>query len=218
MSPRSARCEKLALTSMSGWGSGAIPPAARNPARSHGFAGMARGVHQLASVPSYALVALLGAAACVVPPDLELDEVEGANHPPVLRRVRDSAGTELRRPGDIELVVNEGELVVTAEDLDLDDTLYVRMYFDYGFDEATPVRVQCEAAPGATATLSREITCPLPGLCNDALTMNGGMHILEIDVLDRVPTSTAARPFRDVTAPGEIATGMWNVKCVLPPT
>jgi hypothetical protein len=208
---------KTTATSLSGWGSQPIPAAAPKPSDLLAFVRVARRVH------SPLLTVLLSCAtACVVPPPLELDQPDaGANHPPILRRVRNSAGVELVRPssGTIEFVVGEGELIVTTEDADTNDTLFVRMYFDYGFPaDPTPVRVGCQAAPGAMPTVSREITCPLPGLCVDSSTLGDGMHILEIDVLDREPVSSVRRPFRDVLAPGEVATGAWNIKCVLPPT
>jgi len=181
---------------------------------------MARGMHRLRSVVLSSLasaVVPMSLAACVVPPSVqpEDDNSEVPNNPPAIRKVTDSAGQELTRPGPLAFVVGAGMVNVFAADTDLDDTLYVRMYIDYGLADATPFRVQCESAPGNSPLVEREVNCPLLGLCTDGL-IDGQTHIFELDVLDREPISTAARPFRGVTVPGEISTFWWQLTCVAP--
>lgn len=206
---------------MSGWGPTLARLITPKSPRTLGNAREARCVHR----PSIALLLsslCLGSAlavgtvgtGCVIPPPLSLDEPDaGENHPPVIRVVRDGAGLELARPGPLTFQVGSGELRITAVDTDLGDALFVRMYVDYGLADVTPFRVQCEAAPGAAPTSERTITCPLLGLCTDGL-IDGTEHVFELDLLDRLPITTAARPFRDVTVPGEIATFWWRLNCV----
>ena len=156
--------------------------------------------------------------ACVVPPPLRIDGADaGVNHPPVLRSVRNSAGEELTRPGPHEFVVGAGDVRVTAADTDKNDTLYFRMYVDYGLPTPTPVRAECRAAPGAMPAVERTQTCSLLGVCTDDLA-DGRIHVFELDVLDREPVSSPTRLFRDVTAPGEVATFWWQITCVRSPS
>ena len=179
---------------------------------------MARCVHRFSAAVPVALLAAIAAAACVVPPPLSLDEPDaGLNNPPVIRGVRDGTGQPQVRPGPLTFVVGQGELLVTAADTDLGDTLYVRMYLDYGINNRFEnFRVQCEAAPGTMPSVERTITCPLLGLCTDDLIDTGDQHIFEIDVFDRLPISVPGRLFRGVTPPGEIATFWWNLECIAP--
>lgn len=187
-----------------------------------GVSDLARGLLNLRLVSALTLASLAAPTflvGCVVPPPLrtEDDPDAGVNHPPVLRTVRTAAGDELARPGPHELVVGVGELRVTAADVDADDTLYVRMYIDYGLPAPTAARAECRAAPGATPTVERTITCSLLGVCTDELA-DGATHVFELDLLDREPASTPARLFRDVEAPGEIASFWWQVTCARAPS
>ncbi|HVK72788.1 MAG TPA: hypothetical protein VM734_05685 [Kofleriaceae bacterium] len=162
-------------------------------------------------IVSFTPPALL-ASACVLPPSLELDEGDaGVNSPPVLRDVRDEAGNPFERPGPRDIVVGEGRLVLTATDRDVEDTLYVRYYLDYGIVAPTAAKITCRAAPGAMPTLERQVTCSLVGVCT-AVDV-GAEHILEIDVYDREPQDDGDRLFRDVAAPGEYTTWWWKVTC-----
>ena len=181
---------------------------------------VARRVH-LSRVVQLAIAASAGFAAsagCVIPPPLQTDGPDaGANHPPVFRSIKDATGEELTRPGPHAFVVGTGELRITAADSDLSDTLYLRLFVDYGVPVQTPALASCDVAPGVTPELERTKTCSLLGVCTDVLA-DGLPHVFEIDLMDRPPTSTATRMYRDVTAPGEIATLWWNITCSRAPS
>lgn len=195
------------VTSVPYLGSARAPRAPRNHLMTKANASMARRVHGAGLV----LLATLG--GCVIPPPLQTDQPDaGANHPPSFRSVRDGTGEELVRPGPHTFVVGSGELRITAADTDVGDTLFFRMYVDYGIERQTPVRAECMAAPGPTPTLERTTTCSLIGVCSDDLA-DTLTHVFELDVLDRQPASTVNRMYRDVTEPGEIATYWWNIIC-----
>jgi len=172
---------------------------------------LARRVHVLAVVLSAAL------GGCVIPPPLQTDDPDaGVNHPPAFRSVKDGTGEELERPGHHTFAVGQGELRITTADTDLGDTLYYRMYVDYGVDaqnRPTQVRAECMVGPGVAPEVERTTTCSLLGVCTPDL-VDTQEHVFELDVLDRQPISTATRLYRDVTPPGEIATYWWFITCV----
>lgn len=168
---------------------------------------MARGVHGKLLV----LSAVLG--GCVIPPPLQTDKPDAAvNHPPAFRSVKDGTGEELTRPGPHVFEVGAGELRITAADTDTDDTLFYRMYIDYGLTTQTQVRADCSVSPGAMPTVERTTTCSLLGVCTDDIAT--GTHVFELDLMDRQPISTPTRLYRDVTPPGEIVSYWWNITCV----
>lgn len=206
-------------TSMSRITPGIEPASQAKPLESLGIGQVARRVHQLRNAVLSSLttaVVPVSLAACVVPPSLNSEENDaGVNHPPVIHQVRDGTGAVLPRPGPLTFVVGAGEINIDAADTDLGDTLYARLYLQYGLPTATQFLVACEAAPGAKPTIERTITCPLFGLCTDTLT-DGKTRVFEVDVLDREPISTPNRQYRDVTPPGEVSSFWWNLECVAP--
>ena len=180
---------------------------------SHDKADPARFVHGVRPVIPAAFVVLAMASGCVIPPSLSLEENDAAvNSPPVLRDVRDEVGNPFERPGPRDVVVGAGRLVITAADNDLDDTLFVRFYLDYGLVNPTPPKITCQALPGATPTVERQVTCSLIGVCNSGDV--GALHVFEIDVYDRMPIDDEpTRVNRSVAAPGEVSTWWWQVDC-----
>ena len=175
---------------------------------------VARLVHRCRGVVApVVLLAALG-AGCVFPPSLELEDAGvDINAAPVIVDVRDEAGNTFERPGPREIVVGQGRLVLTLSDPDLDDTLSVHYFLDYGLPDPTPARIKCEAAPGAEPTLERQITCSLVGVCTS--TALGPDHIFEIEVFDRPPiVDDNTRLFRKLDPPGQSSTWWWKVTCV----
>jgi hypothetical protein len=164
-------------------------------------------------VPAVVFAAAL-AVGCVFPPSLELEDSGVAvNSAPVIVDVRDEAGNPFERPGPREIVVGQGRLVLTLSDPNLTDTLSVNYFLDYGLPAPTPARIECEAAPGASPTLERQITCSLVGVCSS--TAIGPDHIFEIEVFDRPPiTDDNTRLFRKLDPPGLSSTWWWKVTCV----
>jgi len=207
------------LTSMPYLGSAARPPHCANSSNSHEKATMARCVHVLFAVTSAAaLLSPLAVAGCVIPPPLQTDGADAAvNHPPAFRSVKDGTGEELVRPGPHVFAVGTGELRITAEDTDPGDTLYYRMYLDYGLAGPTQLRADCQVGPSPTGDTERTTTCSLIGVCTDDIA-DGTPHVFELDLMDRLPTSTTTRLYRDVTPPGEVVSYWWNITCVRSPS
>ncbi len=177
----------------------------------------ARFLHSTLSVVAVVVSAVpiaLGAAACVIPPNLDVDTGDAAvNAAPVILDVRDEAGNPFERPGPRDIIVGEGRLVLTISDPDLADTLFVRYFLDYGLPAPTPARIGCEAAPGATPTRDRQITCSLVGVCTTPAV--GPDHIFEIEVFDRPPVvDDPTRLFRQIDPPGLSSGWWWQVNCV----
>ena len=207
------------LTSMPYLGSAARPSNDRNYPLSLAKAIMARCVHALARVTSAtALLSPLVVTGCVIPPPLQTDGADAAvNHPPAFRSVKDGTGEELVRPGPHVFAVGTGELRITAEDTDPGDTLYYRMYLDYGLAGPTQLRADCQVGPSPSGDTARTTTCSLIGVCTDDIA-DGAPHVFELDLMDRLPTSTTTRLYRDVTPPGEIVSYWWNITCERSPS
>jgi hypothetical protein len=187
----------------------------RKPRQSLAKAGRARVLHSLRIVVVFAVTAAaVVAAGCVIPPDLETEKGDASvNAAPTILDVRDEAGNVFERPGPRDITVGAGRLVLTIEDPDLADTLFVRYFLDYGLPAPTPARIECEAAPGATPTLERQITCSLVGVCTTPAL--GPDHIFEIEVFDREPVvDDPTRLFRALAPPGLSSAWWWQVTCV----
>jgi hypothetical protein len=208
MSPRSA------MTGMSDSLRVAGGIFARKRGESLAKADRARFVHSSRPVVVFAVAAAAVAAGCVIPPDLSVDrDASIVNSAPVLLDVRDEAGNPFERPGPRDIIVGQGRLVLTISDPDLSDTLFVRYFLDYGLPAPTPARGQCEAAPGSTPTLERQITCSLVGVCTTPAL--GSDHVFEIEVFDRPPVvDDPTRLFRALDPPGLSSGWWWQATCV----
>ena len=171
-------------------------------------------LHSLRIVVVFAVAAVVVAAGCVIPPDLNVEQNDAAvNAAPVILDVRDESGNPFERPGPRDITVGQGRLVLTISDPDLADTLFVRYFLDYGLPAPTPARIECEAAPGATPTLERQITCSLVGVCTTPAL--GADHVFEIEVFDRPPVvDDPTRLFRALDPPGRSSGWWWQATCV----
>jgi hypothetical protein len=183
---------------------------------------VARRVHRFAPVvlsPAVLLGALLTTPACVVPPPLDLDQPDaGPNAPPIITAATDSAGTPIRTPGTVTInrLDLAGRISFQLYDVNVDDTLFVRLYVDYDLAAPLPARADCFAPPAATnATEVRTASdCEKAILCNPSDV--GTIHRLEADVSDR-PLLQPTTNHRDVEAPGLLSTWTWDLACIEEP-
>lgn len=203
-----------AVTAMSGLLRGQTLVQGAKSAPTLAVAAAARFVHSSPSVVVTVVSAAALVAGCVIPPSLSLEENDASvNAAPVILDVRDEAGNPFERPGPREITVGQGRLVLTLSDPDVNDTLSVRYFLDYGLPAPTPARIECEAAPGAEPTLERQITCSLVGVCTTPAV--GAEHVFEIEVFDRPPiVDDNTRLFRKLDPPGLSSSWWWQVNCV----
>ena len=123
---------------------------------------------------------------CVLPADLEPDVADaGPSSPPVVVGV--SPPETYRLPGPIVVSREDSPLMgLIVRDNDVTDTLYVRLYVDYGANgpmDARPPRASClEAANGTT---ERRVQCMTLALCSDIDPDDTETHVLEAMVADR---------------------------------
>jgi hypothetical protein len=203
---------KIALTRVSCLLRVSSPDSQGNHARSLRVGRAARFVHSSRPVVLTVVLAAVALAGCVIPPGLELvDEDAAVNAAPVIMDVRDEAGNPFERPGPRDIAIGQGRLVLTLQDPDIKDTLFVRYYVDYGLPLPTAAVIECEAGPGATPTLERQITCSLVGVCTGAATNK----VFEIEVFDRpVTVDDQTRLYRKIDPPGLSTSWWWNINCV----
>jgi hypothetical protein len=161
-------------------------------------------------------------AACLIPPDLEPAGADaGPSSPPIIVAAQPP---ELALPGPIVLDrADQRALALEVDDLDLADTLYVRLYVDYKrippLFEATPFLAECQAAPSGAA--ARIIDCPTNSLCTLIPDPDPGGHVLEAMVSDRAfisdadPQAEGQEPFRAVADPTRAAhtISAWIMSC-----
>lgn len=156
------------------------PVIAPNPLRSLGGSRLARGVHDLRPIVSVLAVLLVAQlAGCVIPPSLSVDNQDaGINSPPAVIAVR-TEQEELAELDTVPFVRGEqSTLSIELLDTDLQDTLYVRIFVDYTFDNPSPARSACVASP--TGIARRTVSCDTTALCPDTV-----MHDLQVKVFDR---------------------------------
>lgn len=223
---------------MSGSHQAAPPEMGRKPMESNRFASAVRFVHTLATVLQTAgrsvvhagapvgaaaialgLIAPLGAAGCVVPPDLTTSADAGLtlNSPPIIVNVADRSGNPFTRPGPRLLTIENDRLAVTVSDNDLTDVLTIYFFTDYGFPAPVARRAECLAAPGASEEPQRTVLCDVNTVCLEG-EQQTNPHIFEIEVFDRAPVDGAEPLFRSVAAPGLSTSWWWQVNCTEAPS
>jgi hypothetical protein len=157
----------------------------------------------------------VAASSCVIPPDLELDEVDGgAGSPPVI--VSSGPSPEFSVPGPLVLERNDSrDITLTVEDHDIDDDLYVRMFVDYPADTAT--RAACRVGP--TGEVDRIIECPTERLCEGVDDQDTSRHFLEAMVADREfladnnPDAEDQEPNRALPDDAGYSFRAWMISC-----
>ena len=130
-----------------------------------------------------ALVSPVG-LGCVVPADLEPAGADaGASSPPVILSANPP---EYAFPGPIVMSrLDPPVMVLDAIDNDVGDSLYVRLYIDYGRPDAQPPYGECQVGPDAAGSRERTIRCQTNALCNPVGEEDTGNHVLEAMIADR---------------------------------
>src|SRR5688572_25524132 len=125
---------------------------ARNSSKLRAGFFLARGVHEKPSLVTAPLLALfLLLTGCIIPPSLSTgNEDAGVNSPPTITAVRTDA-EDLFEPGPILLTRGEGTISFELLDTDVKDTLVVRVFIGYRFDDPVSARSECMAPPTGEA-------------------------------------------------------------------
>jgi hypothetical protein len=119
-------------------------------------------------------------------------------------------------------------MVLEAIDNDLDDSLFVRLYRDYGSEEIeevngrpTPPVGECQA--GSNLARERSIRCTTQSICTGVPDDNRD-HVLEVMIADQPfladgdPAGVGQEPFRALQNPGIASWSMrgWVMRCDSP--
>jgi hypothetical protein len=164
-------------------------------------------------------LSLLGAGACVIPPQLSVGGDGGESSPPAILSV--SADDEtLVAPGPVTFAVGQmppSNAIVSLLDSDTTDTLYVRWFVDYSLNLVPQVECPDVAPNGLTF---RSTTCNLESLCTNAILDeaapftcdNVPCHDLQIIVFNHQPADPGTPPYQDV-APGQSTSVFYHLEC-----
>ena len=201
------------LTRMSGLRRFAAAGFGGKPSRSLGMARLARCVHRFALV--MAIVVGAPVLAGCPPPPLSLDEPDARpNSAPAITSVRGETGDELTIGGE-NIVPTNSSLTITLVDTDVDDTLYVRGFRDYGPDNLSSALVVCNVGPSTPRAAERTLSCILSlGYCTAP-----GDPRMDIVVSDRLPDDSGANertPYYTVAPPGLQAVRVYQITCQEP--
>lgn len=166
-------------------------------------------------------VVLSGAAGCVIPPPLQLDEPDaGLNARPVIL----SAGPapDFSFPGPIVVEHSDARrLTLTISDTDINDTLYVRIYRDYDDSDPTNFVSNCTLPPSGDANRVGE--CSASSFCNGLEPTDQENKTLEAMVADRAfleesdPAGEGQPAFRRLPAGAQSSLRAWVMTCQPPP-
>jgi hypothetical protein len=175
-----------------------------NPLIFNGRSRLARALHDLVDAVSLlsSLVLALVLVGCFIPPSLAVDNSDaGVNSPPSILSVR-SDQQELPEFSTLTFEVNTtSTLSLTLLDTDVDDTLYPKVFVDYGRPDPTPPRSSCTPAAGGAA--ERSSTCDLHGLCVTADI--GQTRMMSVFVFDRQVLDSGT-PVYQAMPPGGLST------------
>jgi hypothetical protein len=187
------------------------PRLQRKPLQSQARSRVAYGLHASGAPVVLAVVAMSMLASCVIPPSLEVGEDAGVNAPPAIVAVT-SEQQALPEPGPVlfDKGRTAGTLTVSLLDVDVTDTLYVRIFVDYNQPDRLDARVRCPDS--ATSTATRTVTCNLTTLCTD--TDIGVQRNMTIVVFDRKPLEDGSEPAFQAMPPGGLSTSrFYFLKC-----
>ena len=163
--------------------------------------------HLLGSPTRMARVLVVGALVgpaglgCVLPADLEPAGADaGPSSPPV---ILSASPPEYALPGPIVVSrVDPPVMVLDAIDNDVSDSLYVKLYVDYGRPVPQPAFGECQSGADQAGSRARTIRCQTNSLCNSIDPEDDGNHVLEAMIADRAflplgdPAAELQPPFR----------------------
>lgn len=179
-------------TRMSGLHPAWARPRAAKSARSLGLPPMARRVHSLPLVTICAATSLL-ATGCP-PPPLSLDEPDAPpNSPPGILSVRNETGSELAigvGTGVNPVIIGISTMTLTLFDSDVEDTLFVRGFFDYDLENPSSAPANCNVGPSTPRSFERTVTCNLAAFCSADDV--GEQHQLDVLACDRPPDDSGS--------------------------
>ena len=178
---------------------------------------LARVVHGVVTfVEVAARISLLFVVGCVIPPSLEVDNIDaGVNSPPAILLVS-SDQSALPEPGPVSFDKGPtaGNLSIKLIDTDVADMLFVRVFVDYNLPDRLPARSTCAATPNGTP--KRTATCGLSSLCAQADL--GVQRTMSIVVFDRMPLDKGEPAFQDLPKDGLSASRLYFLQCRPPQT
>ncbi|HTM23045.1 MAG TPA: hypothetical protein VL172_21140 [Kofleriaceae bacterium] len=148
------------------------------------------------------------ATACVIPPPGDFASGDaGPSAPPVLLS---AAPEEFAFPGVMTLDRgDQRRLILTLRDVDVDDTLFVRLFVDYGLPNQENSLSSCTALP--TGEQTRVADCSTAQLC-EPIT-DTAEHYLEAVVADREFLDEGDPPFRALPETGASSARGWIMQC-----
>lgn len=201
---------------------GANRAGAANTAKPWTIVRMARGVLPLFMMRVLTVtlpVAVVG-AGCVIPPPLQLDEPDaGVNATPVI--VSAGPAPDFSFPGPIVVEHSDTRRVtLTISDTDLNDTMYVRIYRNYGDPDPSNFVSSCTIPPSGEKTRSGE--CSASSFCNGLEPTDQGDKTLEAMVADRAfleesdPAGEGQPAFRRLPAGAQSSIRAWVMTCQAP--
>jgi hypothetical protein len=210
-----SRCDprhRNAMTPMSESEHAVIGTARANSAPLHERSRLARALHHRARV--WAVVTSVLLAGCIIPPSLSVGvEDASIDSPPSITSVRADL-LELVEPGPYQFRIapnaQNATMNLTLLDTDVDDGLFVRIYFDYTVSQPTAPRSTCAAVANGSAI--RTTTCSLAALCLQIDSTN--THLMEVVVFDREPLDVGAPMFKAIPAGGQSTTRTFQLVCV----
>lgn len=149
----------------------------------------------------------------MIPPSLSVDNQDaGQNSPPAILAVR-SDEAELPEQSTVIFDRGSGSLNVELLDTDVNDTLQVRVFVGYTFDDPKPQRATCTAPPIDNA--KRTATCDLTALCtmDDVMKSATAPLSMSVVVFDRIPLESGTPAFQAMPEGGLSTNRFFFLKC-----
>jgi hypothetical protein len=162
--------------------------------------------------PLLLVVLMFGTSvACVIPPPGDFAEGDaGPSSPPVVLSV---SPPEFAPPEMLVDPDDQRRLLLTLRDVDVDDTLRVRIYIDYGVDDMpTPAVAFCTAVPSGEQI--RVADCSAFNLCGQVT--DGLDHLLEVMVADLEFLDEGEPAFRALPETAASSIRGWSMRCSTP--